>query len=107
MKHSLQMARAALAGLPRCTAMSRQTGEPCKLPGTGAGGKCRFHGGKSTGRPLIHGRNTAQALLDRDWARLLIGVVACCHGGKVKFFKPGRLTPVRIEALFIENFSKR
>lgn len=100
MKRSLQMARAVLAALPRCTASSRQTGEPCKLPGTGAGGKCRFHGGASTGRPPTHGRTTAQARIERDWARLLIGVVASYQGGKVKFFKPGRITSKRIHELF-------
>jgi hypothetical protein len=106
MKHSLQMARAALAALPRCTATSRQSGEPCKLPGTGAGGKCRFHGGASTGRPPIHGRNTANARLERDWARLLLGAVASYQGGKVKFFKPGRLTVQRVQEVLNAKISK-
>lgn len=95
----IDKARAALATLPRCTATSRQTGEPCKLPGTGAGVKCRFHGGASTGRPSTNGRKTKQAMLERDWARLLLGVIAKYQGGKTKFFKPGRLTPERIEQL--------
>jgi hypothetical protein len=106
MKHSLLKARMALAAIPRCTAMSRQTGEPCKLPGTGAGGKCRFHGGASTGRPPTHGRNTEKARLERDWARLLLGAVASCQGGKVKFFKPGRLTVQRVQEVLNAKISK-
>lgn len=93
----IDKARAVLAALPRCTATSRQTGEPCKLPGTGAGGKCRFHGGASTGRPPTHGRKTKQTALERDWTQLLLGLIASYQGGKTKFFKPGRLTPERIE----------
>lgn len=99
MKHSLLKARAALAALPRCTALSRQTGEPCKLPGTGAGGKCRFHGGASTGRPPTNGRKTKRAMLERDWIRLLLGLIASHQGGKTKLIKPGRLTAERIEQI--------
>lgn len=97
MKHSLLKARAVLAALPRCTATSRQTGEPCKLPGLGAGGKCRFHGGASTGRPSTHGRTTKQAMLERDWLRLLLGLVVQTQGGATRFFKPGRLSPERAQ----------
>jgi hypothetical protein len=32
----------------RCGARNRQ-GQPCGNPGTGKGGRCRFHGGRSTG----------------------------------------------------------
>jgi hypothetical protein len=106
MKHSLLKARIALAAKPRCTAMSRQTGEPCKLPGTGAGGKCRFHGGASTGRPPTNRRKTKQAMLERDWARLLLGAVASYQGGKVKFFKPGRLTVQRVQEVLNAKISK-
>jgi hypothetical protein len=34
-----------------CGARSKSTGQPCKKPGVGAGGRCKFHGGMSTGAP--------------------------------------------------------
>ena len=107
MKPSLEHARTVLAALPRCSARSRQTGEPCKLPGTGAGGKCRFHGGASTGRPPIHGQATQQARLHRDWVRLLLGLLARIENRPVRGFKPGRLTPQRIEQLLKMRLSGR
>jgi hypothetical protein len=44
-----------------CEAKTRQTGRPCSRPaGWGTDhpgrGKCKLHGGASSGRPLIHGR---------------------------------------------------
>lgn len=107
MKPSLLKARAVLAALPRCSAKSRQTGEPCKLPGTGAGGKCRFHGGASTGRPPTHGRKTRRAQLERDWIRLLLSLVADHEKMPLRFFKPGRLTPVRVEELLATKLRKQ
>lgn len=107
MKPSLTKARAVLAGLPRCGAKSRQTGAPCRLPGLGAGGRCRFHGGRSTGRPPIHGRATGNARLERDWIRLLLGLVKQNEGGRLRFFKPGRLTLERIEQVLDEKIRKR
>lgn len=93
---SIQKARQVLAALPRCSAVARQTGVQCKNPGTGAGGKCRFHGGASTGRPAIHGHATKQAKLHRDWVRLLLGVIHTSNGGKSSgFLKPGHLTAER------------
>ena len=69
-------------------------------PGVGGGGKCRFHGGASTGRPTIHGYATKQAKLDRDWARLLLGVLHTLHGGKSsRCIKPGHLTVLRAAEL--------
>ena len=95
----IDKARIVLAALPRCTALSRQAGEQCKLAGTGKGGKCRFHGGASTGRPPIHGRYTKQSKLTRDWARLLLGCIVAMEGGSLKWFKPGRLSSERIEEI--------
>lgn len=40
---------------PRCGAFARTTGGPCQAPAM-ANGRCRMHGGRSTGRPPIHGR---------------------------------------------------
>ena len=96
----IDKARIALADLPRCNAYSRQTGNPCKNPGLGAGGRCRFHGGASTGRPQIHGYASKQAKIERDWARLLLGVVHALNGGKsTGFVKPGRLSFQRCNEL--------
>ncbi len=97
---SIKKAREVLAALPRCSAVARQTGVQCKNPGTGARGKCRFHGGASTGRPAIHGHETKQAKLDRDWVRLLLGVIHTLHGGNsAGFLKPGHLTAARGDVL--------
>ena len=96
----IEKARLVQAALPKCAATSRQTGEPCKNPGLGAGGRCRFHGGASTGRPPTHGYATKQAKLDRDRARLLLGLNHAINGGKSNgFIKPGHLKRQRCEAL--------
>lgn len=97
MTHSLKKAREVLASLPRCGAKSRQTGEPCKLPGLGAGGRCRFHGGRSTGRPPTHGRKTKKAQLECDWLRMLLGILAAAQEITLHHFKPGRIKPERLE----------
>jgi hypothetical protein len=48
-----------------CGARCRTTGEPCKNYKM-ANGRCRMHGGKSTGRPVIHGNFTKEALAERS-----------------------------------------
>ena len=51
-----------------CGAHCRTTGQPCKnhpMPN----GRCRMHGGKSSGRPKTHGQYTQKALSMR--ARML------------------------------------
>jgi hypothetical protein len=35
------------ANAPRCGATKKSNGEPCRNPGTGAGGRCRLHGGRT------------------------------------------------------------
>lgn len=42
---------------PRCGAHCRSTGEPCKNYQM-ENGRCRMHGGKSTGRPITNGLYT-------------------------------------------------
>ena len=79
--NNMDKARAALAALPRCAAKSRQSCEQCKNPGLGAGCKCRFHGGASTGHISTHRRLTKANLLNRDWVRLLLGVLPLEHPG--------------------------
>lgn len=46
----MHRALAALALHPRCGAHCRTTGQPCRNPEM-ANGRCRMHGGKSTGAP--------------------------------------------------------
>ena len=60
-------ARTALAAHPRCGAQCRTTGQPCRNPAM-TNGRCRMHGGKSSGAPLgeahpkfKHGQRAIQA----------------------------------------------
>ncbi len=67
---------------PRCGARTRQ-GVPCKAPAM-ANGRCRMHGGKSTGprtpqglealrkAHLKHGRYTAETIALRQYLRTLL-----------------------------------
>ena len=89
----MQKARAALAALPKCTATSRPTRLPCELAGTAVGGKCCCHGGASTERPPTHGRTTKKAKLQRNCILEMLAGVVATQGGKLKWFKPGRLWP--------------
>ncbi|WP_419187166.1 HGGxSTG domain-containing protein [Solidesulfovibrio carbinoliphilus] len=50
MPHNPTPSRVDLATVRQCSARSKRTGEPCRQPAM-ANGKCRFHGGKSTGAP--------------------------------------------------------
>jgi len=71
MTKPMREARAALAMHPRCGAYCRTTGEACKAPAM-ANGRCRMHGGKSTGRPIVHGRTTKEARAQRREVRELL-----------------------------------
>jgi hypothetical protein len=55
----------------RCGAKTRK-GTPCEAPAIRGKTRCRMHGGKSPGRPQIHGRY-AKANIEkrRSWRRLL------------------------------------
>lgn len=57
MTNPMHEARAALALHPKCGAYCRTTENPCRNPAM-KNGRCRMHGGKSSGRPVIHGRAT-------------------------------------------------
>jgi hypothetical protein len=88
----LAMARAA----PRCGANRKYDGRPCHGPAMG-NGRCRFHGGKSTGAKtpdgaerarravLRHGLYTAEAKAERRNARSVLvslrAVLASVDGG--------------------------
>lgn len=37
-----------IRAMPRCGAKAKSTGQPCRQPGSGRGGRCVYHGGKST-----------------------------------------------------------
>ena len=50
---------------PRCGAYARTTGQPCKSPAM-ANGRCRMHGGKSNGRPMIHGLYCKEAKAEKN-----------------------------------------
>jgi len=56
----MRKAREALLNHPRCGAHCRTTNAPCKSAAM-ANGRCRMHGGKSTGRPVTHGQRAKEA----------------------------------------------
>ena len=67
----MREAREALANHPRCGAHCRTTGAPCKSVAM-ANGRCRMHGGKSTGRPATHGQRTKAAKAKRQDAKEIL-----------------------------------
>ena len=56
----MQRAFDALKLASKCGAFARTTGTPCKNASM-ANGRCRMHGGKSSGRPVTHGQRTKLA----------------------------------------------
>jgi hypothetical protein len=59
-----------------CGAYARTTGKPCR-DWAMKNGRCRRHGGKSTGarnpyQPITHGRYTQEAIAERKEARELM-----------------------------------
>ena len=54
-----------------CGAHARSTGQPCQKPPM-ANGRCRLHGGMSTGRPITHGYYTKEAKAQRARLRELV-----------------------------------
>lgn len=69
----MHQARQALALHPKCAAKCR-SGEPCKNPAM-KNGRCRMHGGKSTGAPIKHGQRTKAAIAQRKADQALIGLL--------------------------------
>jgi hypothetical protein len=49
---------------PRCGAHCRTTGQPCQNGAIKRSGRCRMHGGQSTGPKPKHGRYTRLSRLD-------------------------------------------
>jgi len=60
-----------LNGAKPCGARSKRTGKPCRQPAM-QNGRCRLHGGKSTGRPITSGRWTKVAIQQRQDVNLLL-----------------------------------
>jgi hypothetical protein len=52
-----------------CGALARSTGKPCQAPGNGRGGRCKLHGGMSTGPRTEQGRRRLQEAMKERWVR--------------------------------------
>jgi hypothetical protein len=63
--HAAEAAQPRRSERPRCGARTRN-GERCKAPGNGRGGRCRRHGGASTGARSPAGRERQRAGF-RNW----------------------------------------
>lgn len=59
----------------KCGAHCRTTGQPCKNPPVTGAQRCRMHGGRSSGRPVVSGQHTQQAVRRRREIKDLIGSV--------------------------------
>ena len=64
----MHKAHATLVKHLRCGMRYRTTNAPCKSAAM-ANGRCRMHGGKSTGRPVTHGQRTKAAKANRREAK--------------------------------------
>jgi hypothetical protein len=53
---------------PRCGARTR-AGAPCQAPGNGKGGRCKLHGGKSTGPRTHDGRRRISMIQQERWRK--------------------------------------
>ena len=67
----MQKALEALKLAPKCGAHARTTGNPCKNASM-PNGRCRMHGGRSTGRPETHGQRTKKAKTERQEIRKIL-----------------------------------
>ena len=52
-----------------CGAYARTTGKPCQAKKVYRGGKCRLHGGLSTGPKTLDGKERALKALRDGWRR--------------------------------------
>ena len=71
----MQKALDALKLAPKCGAFARTTGEQCKNASM-ANGRCRMHGGKSSGRPVTHGQRAKLAKKNRMHVREILNLLA-------------------------------
>ena len=67
----MEKALEALKTAPKCLAHARTTGEPCRNASM-PNGRCKMHGGKSTGRPITHGQRTKKSMKNMAQVHLLI-----------------------------------
>jgi hypothetical protein len=70
----MEKALEALKTAPKCLAHARTTGQPCKNASM-PNGRCRMHGGESTGRPITHGLRTKQNLKISKEINILINTI--------------------------------
>ncbi len=70
LQNPMHQARLALALHPRCGAKCR-SGQICQNPSM-KNGRCRMHGGKSTGAPIKQGQLTKAAISQRKKDMALI-----------------------------------
>jgi hypothetical protein len=68
----MQKALEALAKHPRCGAQCKQSEGKCKNAAM-ANGRCRLHGGKSSGRPQTHGQTTKASKALRSEVQRILG----------------------------------
>jgi hypothetical protein len=52
-----------------CGAFARSTEKPCQAPGNGRGGRCKLHGGMSTGPRTEQGRQRLREAMRLRWLR--------------------------------------
>src|SRR5258705_12274866 len=52
---------------PRCGAYARSTGKPCRAQGNGRGGRCKLHGGNSTGPRTKEGIQRLREAAKKRW----------------------------------------
>jgi hypothetical protein len=50
-----------------CGAFARSTGKPCQATGNGRGGRCKLHGGMSTGPRTEEGRRRLREAMKQRW----------------------------------------
>jgi hypothetical protein len=67
----MEKALEALKLAPKCLAFARTTGQPCKNASM-PNGRCKMHGGKSTGRPITHGQRSKEADKNRKEIKFLL-----------------------------------
>ena len=63
-----RMLRKLGAGLQLCGAKTKQTGRPCIMTAL-RNGRCKFHGGMSTGAKTPEGKAKSVAALTNYWAK--------------------------------------
>jgi len=67
----MEKALEALKTAPKCLAYARTTGQPCKNASM-PNGRCKMHGGKSTGPKPKHGQRTKKTLKNMAEVKFLI-----------------------------------